>query len=88
MSTQHNTPDTNTDFFKPYESILERFDITGIQETSYDDLVQKTIAGIAKMADGFEKTRSGWLETVSVCVVLLSRQHEPNIRQRHDYMPK
>ncbi|MFT8642460.1 MAG: hypothetical protein ABF751_11105 [Acetobacter orientalis] len=82
MSTQHNTPDTNTDFFKPYESMLERFDIKGIQETSYDDLVQKAIAGIAKMADGFEKTRSGWLETVSVCVVLLSRQHEPSIRQR------
>ena len=76
-----NTNKSEMDFLSPHGAKPEQFDIQSIQYKPCAELLRSAVDGVSKMERGFETTRKGWIETVSVCVVLLSRQHEPEIRE-------
>ncbi|WP_406236953.1 hypothetical protein ACF3NX_06465 [Acetobacter orientalis] len=81
MTKLTNTKKSETDFLSPHDAKPEQFDIESIQHKPCAELLESAINGVSNMEQGYETTRKGWIETVSVCVVLLSRQHEPEIRE-------
>lgn len=64
-----------------FDGIVGRSDIAEYRDSAYTDLMLAGANGIREIHAGIDAAKQGWLKTVAVCVVLMDRQGEPEIRK-------
>lgn len=72
---------THTKPYRLFDGMVGRGDVAEYRDSPYSDLMQAGVQGIKNIHLGIETVRKGWLQTVAVCVVLMDRQFESEIRK-------